>query len=138
MSTFDILRKDYKPLQRNSVPSIGIAEATMKGSIFLSRQDLIEASKEFMNDRSLDVLLVMFLYFENNDTTPNRQIVILTPNNQLREQLRDFMTCDEGFKMVENEFKLIGDLGEISTKLYNHNKDWSRKKILPFVNTFTI
>lgn len=137
MSTFDILRKDYKPVQKNSKPSIGISAATMKGNILLLRQDFIETSKRFMNEKNLDVLIVMFLYFENNDTTPNRQIVIVTPNYKLGEQLCDFMIGDPELKMVENELELSKELAGIS-KFYNHNRDWSRKKVLPFVNTFVI
>ena len=137
MSTYNIIRKDYKPVQKNTEasPNIGIAAATIEGSILLSRKDILEASLSFMNDEKLDALLLMFLYFENNDTKPNRQIVVFTPDHRLRGQLCDFMTSEQELMMAENKFQLTNELAEIS-KFYDHSMKWSRKKLLPLVNNF--
>ena len=139
MHTYDILRKDFKSVTKtisiNQAPSIGISAATMRGNTLLSRNDFLEASLRFIVYKKLEALIVMFLYFEDNSTKPNRQIVVLSLNNELKERLCNFILCNAELEMVERQFELINDL-DVNIGFYDHNMKWSRKQILPLISTF--
>ncbi|XP_066930295.1 exopolyphosphatase PRUNE1-like [Clytia hemisphaerica] len=139
MSTYNILRKDYKCVQKKDekAPNVGISSAVIEGSIFISRKDFLENVLKHMNLLKLDVLMIMFLHFNKGSTEPIRQILLVSESNNLRLKIEEFMLQEQDLNLMKNDFILSEELRKIAI-LYGHNPKWSRKKVMPVMSGFTL
>jgi exopolyphosphatase len=88
LSSRDILRKDYKEYRMGSVVC-GIASALLPLTDWMRKDAALDDSfKAYLNERKLDVLLVMSAY-----TAPafTRELAVHSENSDLRKRLIEFM-----------------------------------------------
>ena len=135
MSTFNILRKDYKTVQKINLdsPSLGIAGAIIPTQILLEREDFLETSFRYMKQQELEALLIMLMTF-GDDGAPVRQIVIVSKDKNLVIRLCDHLRQEKELALTECEVE--AGLKEY-VWLFDHNSLWSRKKVMPVVVKFT-
>ena len=132
LCTLDLLRKDYKalPTVENKALSVGISSVSgLSLSDFFARTQVHQSISEYCLASSLDVLIIMFLYFvESLDDPPSRQIAVCGPHNEAKS------------KIAEN----LSTSGELNLRLYSErfqncfvydqeNITASRKVVFPLV-----
>jgi DHHA2 domain. len=134
MSTFNILRKDYKSVQRNhpDSPSLGISGAIIATQILMQRGDFLDTSFRYMEEQELHALLIMLMTF-GGDGAPVRQIIIVSKDKNLMARLCDHLRQEKELELTDCEVeKYLNDY----VRLFDHNSLWSRKKVMPVVVRF--
>ena len=145
MTTYNILRKDYKPVPKvdESSPNLGISSVTLDGNVLIAREDFNDTAADFMQKNGLDLLVVMFVCFQTaKDSQPQKNILVLSTKDDCGSvfQLCDYLMVNhqKGFNLVEKEIGSInGDLAKIAN-FYEHSPRWSRKTLLPVLSNFKL
>ena len=137
MSTRDILRKDYKPVQNAdpNKPRIGISSVTLQPDVLLTRQDFLETTKSYMSSLNLNALVIMFIYF-GADTQAIRKVAIMSLDKDLKDKLCDFLKSDNDLSLVDEQMEDLDEHLKCFIHVYSHNVRWSRKKMMPAVGNF--
>ncbi|XP_022784092.1 exopolyphosphatase PRUNE1-like [Stylophora pistillata] len=107
LSTLDLLRKDYKalPTVENKDLCVGISSVSgLSLSDFFSRTLVHHSISEYCQASSLDVLIIMFLYFvENLDDPPSRQIAVCGPHEAAKSKIAEHLSTSGELKLKLND-----------------------------------
>ena len=162
MNTFNILRKDFKHVpkinnedqqQQNGQqkqPNLGVSSVTMDGDVLITREDFQETVNGFMAKKELDLLLVMFVCFQDTkDGQPTKQLLLVSNEacgidngNNILYQLCSYLNLNHGTDLCLAEKELSSkkvnngiDLTKVA-KFFDHNPRWSRKTLMPVLCDF--
>ena len=134
LSTLDLLRKDYKALPTH-VNNLNVGISSISGlslSEFFLRTQVQQSLLEYCRSTSLDVLVIMFLYFaENLDDPPRRQIAVCGPQEVAKRKIAEHLSKSDELKLrqfsecYQNCF--VYDQGNLTA---------SRKVVFPLVLEF--
>ena len=129
MTTYNILRKDYKPVVTTPGNSLrlGISSVTMESDGLVQRFDFVESCEKWSVKMELDVLLVMFLSFSEGSTAPNREICVHGVE-KYRDVVCDYLLSNTELKGVEKHRNFPP-----SVRVFDHNPKMSRKFVLPLL-----
>jgi len=132
MTTYNILRKDYKPVPSSASVKLGISSATISASLLLSRDDLVMAAKDYMLKVNVDVLVIMFLSFNINSTSPLREIafVSMVPDS-LTKVTSYILSFQNDLELIE-KYDVRCDFKNF-VRLFDQNPKLSRKFVLPLL-----
>jgi len=135
LSTRDLLRKDYKALPRNSSekPSVGISSVSgLSMSEFFSRTLVQHHISEYCQATSLDVLVIMFVYFLNGfNEPPRRQLAVCGPHEDARRKIAEHLSTSEELKL-----KQFSECYQNCFVYDQENIKATRKVVFPLVNDF--
>ena len=134
LSTLDLLRKDYKALPTHaSNLNVGISSISglsLRG--FFSRIQVQESVLEYCHSASLDVLVIMFLYFaESLDDPPRRQIAVCGPHEDAKRKIAEHLS-----ESGELKLRQFGECYEKCFVYDQENITASRKVVFPLVLEF--
>lgn len=133
LSTYDILRKDYKQVHcnKNNSIQIGFSSATIHPTVFLVREDLETVSHNFMQKFNIDVLVIMFLCYSEEHIV-QRYITVYTQSNvELKNKVLQ--------GLINNRDKLsLCERNNMHEGLFQHGAQYSRKVVLPLVKEFDL
>lgn len=135
LSTLDLLRKDYKalPVPKNKTLNVGISSISgLSLSEFFSRTQVQQSLAEYCQATSLDVLVLMFLYFmESLDDPPRRQIAVCGSHEDARRKIADHLHTSEELKLRQ-----FSECYQNCFAYDQENITASRKVVFPLVLDF--
>ena len=134
LSTGELLRRDYKALPKgsNEAPSVGISSVSgLSLSEFFSRTQVQHHISEYCQTVSLDVLVIMFVYFVDGfDEPPRRQLAVCGPHDDARRNIAENLSASGELKLKKfSDYQncVLYDQGNITA---------TRKVVFPLVNDF--
>ena len=132
MKTYDILRKDYKPVVSSCSLRIGISSVTMDSEGLLKRDDLVTSCEKYTVDLDLNVLVIMFLSFAEGSTVPHRELSVFSRDMKSRDEVCRYLSAQEELKLVERSDELPEPLLSC-VRLFDQEPKLSRKFVLPIL-----
>lgn len=134
LSTLDLLRKDYKALP-TYVNNLNVGISSISGlslSEFFSRTQVQQNLLEYCHSSSLDVLVIMFLYFvESLDDPPRGQIAVCGPHEDAKRKLAEHLS-----KSGELKLRQFSESYQKCFVYDQENLTASRKVVFPLVLEF--
>lgn len=133
LSNTDLLRKDYKMVPQGQKRfRICISSISLSLQDFFLRENSHNDIEVFCFNKSLDVLVLMPIYFEAESDIPRRQIGVCGPNANVLEEVAEYLLNSSELKL-----KAI-TVGQLPPwKAYDQgNATASRKVVLPLLMTF--
>lgn len=131
----DLLRKDYKalPIQDNNALNVGISSVNgLSLNEFFTRTQVHQSLSEYCQATSLDVLVIMFLYFvESLDDPPRRQIAVCGPHEDARRKVAEHLCNSRELKLRQ-----FSECYQNCFAYDQENIAASRKVIFPLVLDF--
>lgn len=132
MSSYNILRKDYKKISSCAV-QMGISSVMLEPSQLLARGDFLSVVQSYLSQNKLQALIIMFIHF-GKDSVPLREIAVVSES---------VTTCDSIVTCLLSHTKEL-DLHEVTNDLTNVSKPSmrlfkqanvksSRKVVLPLL-----
>lgn len=135
LSTRDLLRKDYKALPKgsNETPSVGISSVSgLSLSEFFSRSQVQHHILEYCQAASLDVLVIMFVYFMDGfDEPPRRQLAVCGPQDDARRSISEHLSASGELRL-----KQFSECYQNCFVYDQENITATRKVVFPLVNDF--
>lgn len=130
LSSFDILRKDYKEWVIGS-KKIGFSTALISLEKWLKKDSLLlDSIEEFYTKNSLDFLFIMIAHRE---PIFKRELILYSKDKVMREKVYNFLQKEE----VQLEIPLFNVPTDEKTGFYvQKNTKLSRKKLQPIVQQF--
>lgn len=132
LSNLDLLRKDYKalPTVENKDLSVGISSVSgLSLSEFFSGTHVHQSILEYCCASSLDVLIIMFLYFvESLDDPPRRQVAVCGPHEEARSKIAEHLSTSGELKL-----RLFSECYQNCFAYDQNNITASRKVVFPLV-----
>ncbi len=130
LSTYDILRKDYKEWIMNNKKT-GFSSALISIENWIKKDSsLLESAEKFYSKNSLDILFIMIAYTEPQFT---RELILFSKDTALLEKIYNFLQANGG-KLEQVKIKV--PQSNKAGFYYQGNTDWSRKKLQPVVQEF--
>lgn len=130
LSSFDILRKDYKEWVVGS-KKIGFSSALISLEKWLKKDSLLlDSVEKFYTESSLAFLFIMIAYREPDF---KRELILYSKDKKLREQVYNFLQKEE----IQLETPLFNvPIDERAEFYVQKNTKLSRKKLQPIVQQF--
>ena len=132
LSAYDLLRRDYKdaPLSTRDLRAGG-STVPEGATSFLDREDASSALQQFHTEKSIDVLLVSFVFFADPEHEQcQRQIAIYSLDEKLLYKVSKCLATDDVLRL--SDFSQI----DPNTRLFDQdNTTVSRKKMLALIST---
>lgn len=137
LSTWDLLRKDYKALPKSNdeTPNVGISSVSgLSLREFFSRTQVQHHIMEYCQATSLDVLVIMFVYFlDGFDEPPRRQLAVCGPHIDVRRKIAEHLSASGELKL-----KLSSECYQDCFLYDQENITATRKIVFPLVNEFLL
>lgn len=141
MSTRDLLRKDYKPLE-SQLGTIGLSTVTWHLDGFLSRgaKDVLDAISSWMAENSLGLCVIMTAYEYSAPRGFERELMLVWRNDD--EGMAGLVGMLEGNKVVGLNVRSVQGLSDtmssagftLAVRTYTMNEGISRKKLMPVLD----
>lgn len=131
LSTFDLLRKDYKEYSAGSI-RYGMSSVLLSLESWKEKDlELTKELKRYTESRKLSILLVMNAYTEPKFT---RELVVYSPDFALFRKVVDFLKASDLrlSPLPAPEGSTIENFGWF----YQANESYSRKKLQPIIQQF--
>ncbi|MDX9800759.1 MAG: DHH family phosphoesterase [Spirochaetia bacterium] len=135
LSSFDILRKDYKEWVLGSKRT-GFSSALISTENWLKKDpQLLDAAEKYYTKNSLDILFIMIAYTEPKFT---RELILFTKDAALLENVYTYLQ-EKGGELAPHQARVPAD--KRAGFYLQGNIGWSRKKLQPvlqeyFANSF--
>ena len=130
LSTFDLLRKDYKEWHAGKI-KYGISSVPLSVEAWIAKDDkLVEGFRNYAEARALNVLLAMNFY---DKPRFSRQLVIYSDNDALHKEIvATFNNADVQLEPIE-QYVRHADNAQTLLFFTQHNIRMSRKKLQPLL-----
>ncbi len=130
LSSYDILRKDYKEWVMGSKKT-GFSSALISMENWLKKDpQLLEAADKYYTKNSLDILFIMIAYTEPEFT---RELILFSKDAVLLESVYAYLQ-DNGGELAPAQIKVPVD--RRAGFYLQGNIGWSRKKLQPVVQEY--
>ena len=132
LSAYDLVRRDYKdaPPSTRGLKAGGSA-VPERASSFLDREDASSSLKQFYTEKSVDMLLINYVFYADPERQLRRcQILIYCPNGKLLNKVCKYLAAADMLRLQE-----VSQSGPNIRLFDQDNTAVSRKKMLGLIST---